>query len=378
MNPRWLVFTLLLVLAAHLWADDKKDTSSGVKKDRNWPIFRGNQLQNGVANTSLPEKLVVRWKFKTKDSVEGSSAVANGTAYVGSMDGNLYALDLANGKAKWTYKAGPIKGGPSVHGDKVFVGDVDGIFHCINIETGKKNWTFDAGGEVTSAGNFSDNTVIFGAYDEQLHCLSLDGKEQWKFNVPGGPVLASPVVAGGRTFVSGCDSTLHAIDAKTGKELGSVQLDGQTGASAAVVGDDLYVGTMSNQLLDIDLKKEAVKWKYEPTENPQPFYSSPAVTSDLVIVGSRDKRVYAFNRLTGKPAWNYPTQGKVDSSPVIVGQRVYVGSNDGHLYVLDLANGTLVQKINLGGPITSSPAVADHCLVIGTQNNVVYCLGKEE
>src|SRR5207248_6579424 len=144
------------------------------------------------------------------------------------------------------------------------------------------------------------------------------------------------------TFCSGCDSTLHVIDTKTGKELGSVQLDGQTGASAAVVGDDLYIGTMSNQILAIDLKKQAVKWKYEANENPQPYFSSPAVAADLVVFGCRDKRVHAFDRLTGKKVWEYPTKGKVDSSPVIASKWVYVGSSDGHLYVLELAGGELL------------------------------------
>ncbi len=168
------------------------------------------------------------------------------------------------------------------------------------------------------------------------------------------------------------------IDTKTGKELGAVQLEGQTGASAAVVEDDLYVGTMSNQMLAIDLKKEAIKWKYEAAENPQPFFASPAVAGDLVVLGNRDKRVHAFVRQTGKPAWEFPTEGKVDSSPVIAGKRVYVGSQDGNLYVLDLAGGTLAQKLNLGGPISASPAVAAGYLVIGTQNGIVYGLGKEE
>jgi outer membrane protein assembly factor BamB len=359
-------------------ADNKKEPSPPSKAASDWPIFRGNALQTGVAGAPLPDSLTIRWKFKAKDSIEGSAAIANGLVYIGAMEGSLYALDLATGKAKWTYKAGPIKGGPSFHDSKVFVGDADGIFHCVDANTGKKLWTYDASGEVTSGGNFSGNTVIFGAYDEHLRCLSLDGKELWKFNVPGGPVLASPVVAAGRTYVSGCDSTLHVIDTKTGKELGAVQLEGQTGASAAVVGDDLYVGTMSNQMLAIDLKKEAIKWKYESAENPQPFFASPAVSGDLVIVGCRDKRVHAFVRQTGKPAWEFATEGKVDSSPVIAGKRVYVGSQDGNLYVLDLAGGTLVQKINLGGPISASPAVAANYLVIGTQNGIVYGLGKEE
>jgi outer membrane protein assembly factor BamB len=380
MKLRRLLLVAMLASAVHTsaQADNKKETSPPAKADTDWPIFRGNPLQTGVAGAPLPDRLTIRWKFKAKDAVEGSAAIAHGVVYIGAMDGSLHALDLATGKSKWTYKAGPIKGGPSFHDGKVFVGDADGIFHCVDANTGKKLWTYDAGGEVTSGGNFSGNTVIFGAYDEHLRCLSLDGKELWKFNVPGGPVLASPVVAAGRTYVSGCDSTLHVIDTKTGKELGAVQLEGQTGASAAVVGDDLYVGTMSNQMLAIDLKKEVIKWKYESAENPQPFFASPAVSGDLIIVGCRDKRVHAFVRQTWKPAWEFATEGKVDSSPVIAGKRVYVGSQDGNLYVLDLAGGTLVQKINLGGPISASPAGAGGYLVIGTQNGIVYGLGKEE
>jgi outer membrane protein assembly factor BamB len=380
MGRTTLLLAGILLLPTLLLADgkDQKAEPSGTIT-QDWPIFRGNPLQTGVANSSLPDKLAFRWKFKAKDSIEGTAAIVKGTVFVGSMDGYLYALDLASGKEKWRYKAaGPIKGGPSVHGDSVFVGDTDGIFHCVDVTTGKKRWTFNAAAEVTSGGNFSDDTILFGSYDENLHCLSNDGKELWKANVPGGPVLASPVVAAGKTFCSGCDSTLHIIDTKTGKELGSVQLDGQTGASAAAVGDDLYIGTMSNQMLAIDLKKQAVKWKYEADDNPQPFFSSPAVAGDLVIVGCRDKRVHAYDRRTGKQTWEYPTKGKVDSSPVVAGKRVYVGSSDGNLYVLDLVKGTLVEKIDLGGPISASPAVADNRLVIGTQNGVVYCLGKEE
>ena len=40
----------------------------------------------------------------------------------------------------------------------------------------------------------------------------------WKFKTAG-PVNGSPAVAGGRTFVAGCDSTLHVLDMANGKEL---------------------------------------------------------------------------------------------------------------------------------------------------------------
>src|SRR5207248_6249590 len=108
-----------------------------------------------------------------------------------------------------------------------------------------------------------------GSSDETLYCLSRDGKERWQFKIQGGPVLGSPAVVGERTFASGCDSMLHVLDTVKGKELSSVDLGGQVGASLAVDGDQLYVGTMTNQVLAVDWKKGEVRWKFEPEKNSQ-------------------------------------------------------------------------------------------------------------
>jgi outer membrane protein assembly factor BamB len=102
------------------------------------------------------------------------------------------------------------------------------------------------------------------------------------------------------------------------------------------------------------------------------------VTDDVVVVGNRDRRVYALEGKTGKERWTFRTGAKVDASPVIAGQRVYAPSADGNLYVLDLAGGTLLQKLELGRGIDASPAVADGRLVIGTSDGVLYCLGQKK
>ena len=54
----------------------------------------------------------------------------------------------------------------------------------------------------------------------------------------------------------------HVIDLATGKGLAKVDLGGQVGAASAILGDRLYVGTMStNELLAIDWKKAEIAWK---------------------------------------------------------------------------------------------------------------------
>jgi outer membrane protein assembly factor BamB len=341
-----------------------------------WPSFRGNPRQTGVAASPLPDRLEVRWKFKARDSFEGTAAVAQGVAYVACMDEYFYALDLQTGGLKWKLKTGPVKVAPAVRNGAVFVGDMDGIFRCLDAATGKERWKLDTGAEVTSGANFAGDTVLFGCGDETLHCVSPEGRKLWQFKVPGGPVLGSPAVVANRTFSSGCDSSLHVLDLATGKEVTApVNLDGQTGAAAAVVGDRLYVGTMTNQVLAVDWRKGEVAWRFEAARRPQPFYASAAVTDALVIAGSRDKFVYGLDRQTGKEVWSYATWGKVDGSPVVAGRRVYVPSMDGVLYVLDLDKGTELAKHKLGASISASPAVGEGCLVIGTNEGVLYCLG---
>src|SRR5437588_8769623 len=97
---------LVVCVSVSLWL--------GSRAAGDWPLFRGNPLQTGVAPAPLPEPLAVLWKLQAKDAFEATAAIAGGTVYAGAYDGTLYALDLATGKPKWTYKAGPIKAAPSV------------------------------------------------------------------------------------------------------------------------------------------------------------------------------------------------------------------------------------------------------------------------
>jgi outer membrane protein assembly factor BamB len=344
-----------------------------------WPVFRGNALQTGVADGMLPDQLDVLWKFTTKDSIDSTPAVAGGVVYVGSEDKFLYALELTTGKEKWKYQAGEIKAPVGVSGGCVFAGNLDGVFHCVDAATGQKRWTYEAEAEISSGPNFTASAVLFGSGDEQMHAVSKDGKPLWKFKVPGGPVMGTPAIVGDRTFAAGCDSSLHVIDTATGKETGTaVDLGGQVGAAVAVGGDRLYVGTMGNQVLAIDWKKGQIVWQFEADKRQQPFYASAALTDKLVIIGGRDKRVYALARDTGKEIWSFPTGGRVDSSAVVVGQRVFVGSLDGSFYMLDVANGNPLKKWELDGPISGSPAVADGCIVVGTNKGTVYCFGTKK
>lgn len=344
-----------------------------------WPVFRGDPAMTGKGEAKLPDQLSEVWRFKTGNAIEGAPAIVGGVVYVASADKHVYAVDLATGREKWKQKLGaPMKASPGAKDGRVYVGDVNGEFHCLDAASGKVLWKYEAPGEINSGCNFFKDTILVGSYDGTLTALNAEGKKVWDFKLDQ-PINGSPAVAGDRTFVAGCDNVLHVIDAASGKELASVDIEGQSGATAAVAGDLVVAGTMSNQVVAVNWKAAKKTWTFEAPRRQQPFFASAALDGDLAVVGSRDKKVYAINQKTGAEEWNFTTDGMVDGSPVIVNGRVYVGclSNDGNFYVLDLKKGTKIQEINLDSPVTGSPAVGADCILIGTEKGTLYRFGAK-
>jgi outer membrane protein assembly factor BamB len=170
---------------------------------------------------------------------------------------------------------------------------------------------------------------------------------------------------------------LHIIDLTEGKETASVPIESPTGVTPAVLGDNAYFGTEGGTFFAVNWKEAKVAWKAEDKGSSQPYRSSPAVKEGIVVVGSRSRRVDAFDPATGKELWSFATKQRIDSSPVIVGKTVYVGAADGRLYGLELKTGKQVFEHQATGGFSGSPAVAEGKLVIATDRGVVYCFGSK-
>src|SRR5271166_4081587 len=70
------------------------------------PMFRGNLQHTGVYEGAGVAKFSkLKWKFHTAGQVISSPAVSGAVVFVGSTDGNLYALDREAGKQKWRFEA---------------------------------------------------------------------------------------------------------------------------------------------------------------------------------------------------------------------------------------------------------------------------------
>ena len=68
-----------------------------------------------------------------------------------------------------------------------------------------------------------------------------------------------------------------------------------------------------------NVKSLSLKWSYATGGR---VYSSPAVASGVVYIGSNGGNVYALNASTGAKLWSYTTGNAVESSPAVASGMV--------------------------------------------------------
>ena len=210
-------------------------------RSADWPVFRGDALMTGVGTAKLPDQLEVKWTFKTGEARRRHrgrprrSSAASSTSPRSTSTSTPSTSPPARRSGRPS--SGAMKASPGVKGGRVYVGDLDGMFYCVNAADGKVLWKFeterrDHGRAPTSTATTSSSART----TRTLYCLDA-GRQEGVGGAGRRPGQRVAAVVGDRDVRRRlCDSILHVIDAKTGKELGTVDLGGQAVATAAVVG----------------------------------------------------------------------------------------------------------------------------------------------
>lgn len=357
-------------------------TASTAAPGESWPMYRGDRSQTGVAAGVLKTPLELRWTFAATASIASSPVVADGRAFIGSDDGFLYAVNLADGSLAWKFETeDAIEAPPMVLEGVVYVGSLDYRLYGVDAKTGQQKWRFEADDKILSGVNWfaapdGSKRLVFGCYDNLLYCLDAGkGEVIWKYETEN-YVNGTPAIDGDRIVFGGCDSFLHVVSAPGGTAIQKLPLGEEcyVAGSVGLAEGAAYFGHYGNAFVSIDLITGGARWTYQSREG---FFSAPAIGGDRVIFGGRDRQVHCVNRTTGEMIWTFATRRQVDSSPVLCDGKVVVGSGDGLLYVLDSATGSELWSYDLGKPIVSSPAVVDGLVLIGCNDGRLYAFGPQ-
>ena len=363
-----------------------------------WPLYGKNLLGDKAASesrltVSTVGSLVPLWQVEVGGPISATPVIADGVVYVGSYDGNLYALDLRTGELRWRYATGAtvlepnlkiplgITGSAAVIGDTVYAGDATATVHAVDVATGKARWT----------------TKV----DDQ----------------PQASIWSSPVVSQGRVYIGvasvakevGFRGSVVALHAATGKIAWQTYMvpKGADGAGVFEVPaiDEqrgrLYVGTQNAytanpapygnpiSVVALDIENGEVTWAFNappggghtaPTEDVA-FSASPNLFSaeiggrqrDLVGEGQKSGVYWALDRDTGDVVWKSTVSpagflgGMEGTSAVGNGMIVVPATNwpdangpaAGMVTGLDAATGKTVWSAKQSAPAASPAAISN-------------------
>ncbi len=348
-----------------------------------WPSFRGNPSQTGVASGRLPAEPRLLWTYATEAAIASSPVIEGGRVFVGSDDYHLHAIDFETGRGLWRFATEDmIEAPPTVSGDTVYVGSTDGFFYALDKKTGDLRWKFETGDKVQGGATLFESAegrrVVFGSYDSALYCLDAKtGEPVWRYETEN-YVNGTPAVWNDQIVFGGCDARLHVVSLAEGQAQSQLDMGAESyiAGSVGVDRDQAFFGHYGNAFVRLDLNKGEEVWSFGDGRNA--FFSSPAIGEDLVYFGGRDKKLHCVRFADGEEVWAFKTRRKIDASPVLCGDRVVFGSADGRLYVLNAATGEETWSYDIGQSIFSSPAVAGGRILIGANDGLLYVFGESD
>ncbi len=316
-----------------------------------WPKFQGT-LGNTGLSTAPSAGGTQKFAFTTGAPVYGSAAIGvDGTLYVGSSDGSLYAVDTSGGQ-KWKFTTAGQVGCPAVDVNGViYIGSGDGKVYAIN-SNGSKKWEYKTANGSGILGNIAlggDGTIYAANLVGALNAIDANGNLKWSFNL-GNFCYGTPAIGPDGTIYIGT-STQSSGTFDPGNVLIAFNPDGTTkwsfgdgygmDASPAVAPDGtIYVGTYDNKLYALDTAGKP-KWFNNFSQGGFGPISSPAIGIDgTVYFSSSEGNLYAVFP-TGVSKWKFPLGGAFGTTPAIAGDgTVYVGYSDilgttGAFYAVD-------------------------------------------
>jgi outer membrane protein assembly factor BamB len=357
-----------------LWAFQTEGPVWGTPTVGDDLVFFGSDDDNLYA--VAVENSHLKWKFATQGAVRSQPVIAEGLVYFTSDDGYLYAIDAQDGTQAWRTDIGNfmprdqrdnlgtsseptgydyLQSSPVVSYDQVYVGSADGNVYALAADTGKINWTFKTGAKVRATPTVDNSTVYIGSWDEFLYALdALTGQMRWKTPM-GGEVQTTALIDNDRIYCASRKASVVALDAQTGEMSWEYDygFNMWVESSPRLVDGILYIGSSGNRVvmgLDSQTGK-ALTFFFSKAFH----WSTPVIADDTLYIGGTcfrhdgDGGLFALKLVDGKVTpvdqyeWLLPVRETLEasgdwsgaaSSPVVADGVIYFGGLDGKLYAV--------------------------------------------
>ena len=285
-------------------------------------------------------------------------------------------LDPPFGASEWSFQAGKLlEFQPIVVNGTIYFMDKDATFYALSTHKGHVKWKRDVGALNASSPAYSEGKLYLVNLDPH-QAVALDAKNRgevlWRQPLPERSE-SSPIVHGKKVIIGCTSGDILALNKKTGAVKWRVRTGGAVKAALAYHDGTVFADNYAGEVWALDAGNGHVKW----TAHTQGggflhgggAYSTPAVAYGRVYLGGLDGRMYSFVEKTGELAWSHSTGAEVYPSPAVADTphsppTVYFGSQDKNFYALDARTGELRWEHPMGGVVLGSSSVVGETVYV--------------
>jgi outer membrane protein assembly factor BamB len=279
-------------------------------------------------------------------------------------------------------RASDVRASPTVYNDKVYVGTLDGNLYCLDMKTGAVSWKYQTGGPILAAVTIADNAIYVPSSTDSpngtFYKLDLSGNLIWKKSIPyvldltpgaGYWLFTTPTYADGVVFLRNAFRLNYAINATTGdtiwtydgqynpgtpSQLGGVmQINAMVYSYGKLYFNDFYGITC------LDAKNGSVIWTtWLSREN---LAQGLAYSYGRIYTVSELGALYVLDALTGDKISVSTDFGfsQIRSAPSLYNGNLYVGANDWNLRCFGEARTMVTNDAPTPSVVTTQVSVSD-------------------
>lgn len=352
---------------------------SGCSTFQEWFGSEGEDATAPVQLERIDSKVSLkkRWSSKIGDGqgdgfYKITPTLIDGVIYVASSDGEVAAINAANGARLWRVELErPLSGGVGYHNRSLYLGGADGSVLQLSAEDGAVKWEAAVSGEVLAAPVVSDDWVIVQTYDGKLLGFRSGAEEpSWTFTSDV-PVLtlrgtSAPILVGGNAIAGFGDGKVVAVDvdsgnvsweARIGVPQGSSEIDRIVDVDGAMTqqGIELFVASYQGRLAALDSRTGRKLWQQNVSS-----VTGTNVGFGNVYVADVDGTLSAFLRTGQGVRWQNIELGYRElSRPTPVSSYVATVDFEGYLHLLSQVDGQIVGRSKIGGDAARADMIAD-------------------
>jgi outer membrane protein assembly factor BamB len=263
----------------------------------------------------------------------------NGTLFIGSHEG-LHKVDT-----RWmslgTIPMDPIVCPPVGSQGTIYVGTQTGTLYAIDADSAEILWEKHFNSELWLT--LKDN-ILYVASGKDIFALATDtGATLWSSSVDG-PISVQPTIINDTLYVGSWDTAFHALDASTGNELWTFTTGWGIETEPVITEDQVVFGSHDGNIYSVDIYTGQQQWVYSTHSG---VHMSPVLIDNYIITGSDDGHVYTLNKETGTPYWSFaPSRTRGDNtcnyfttaqrSNLIIAENTCIFGSAGTIYCFNI------------------------------------------